>query len=212
VEVETMSTNAMGAVGVADRAATVQQENPEATAQMKRGATKPRQFPPRSSVEKLLPSFLAALVGLADEDRAVRAEWARLLAEQMVRIGTLHTRQAVARNWAHALARGAAGLTAIVTTLTGSALAAHVHGQTSAVIGWVAIAIGGIGAVIAATRPGQSYESDLVRSAQYEGLWWDIYAFGATKLATITPDELEDACNGFSDRQRAIASFGITAT
>lgn len=116
-----------------------------------------------------------------------------MLAQLMVRVAQLRLRKARGRNIAHLLARLAAGVTAAVTTVTGGTLLAHVHGSAASVLGLIAVILGVIGAAIAAVRPGESYTTDLVIAAQYEHLWWDIYSFGITKLATVSQEDFLNA-------------------
>jgi hypothetical protein len=162
-------------------------------------------FPPLKSVEDIEPRFAAGLPrDSADLDR--RMEWASMLARLMVRIAQLRLRKARGRNVAHLLARLAAGVTAAVTTVTGGTLLADVHGSLASALGLIAVVLGIIGAAIAAARPGESYATDLVIAAQYERLWWDIYGFGLTELATVAQGDFPGAWNGFVKREADISS------
>lgn len=110
------------------------------------------------------------------------------------------------RKIAHLLARLAAGVTAAVTTLSGGTLLAHVRGRAATALGIIAVILGVLGAVIAATRPGQSYATDLVMAAQYEGPWWNIYGFGTTELAIVGPADFAKAWSGFTQSHETISS------
>ncbi len=167
-------------------------------------ASQPK-FPPLDSTDDIEQLFLTG-VAQDDRNRAQRAGWASQLAQLMLRVAQLRTRQARGRNTAHFLARLAAGVTAAVTTVTGGTLIAHLHGPAATVLGLVAVILGVTGAVIAATRPGESYTTDLVMAAQYERLWWDIYGFGTTKLIAITQADFASAWSGFVERHEAISS------
>lgn len=162
-------------------------------------------FPPLETVEEIKRLFEAG-IQKDDPDRNQRLGWASQLAQLMVRVGELRYRQARGRNIAHLLARLAAGVTAAVTTLTGGTLLAHVYGPAATALGLIAVILGVLGAVIAATRPGQSYATDLVMAAQYEGLWWNIYGFGTTELATVGPADFAKAWSGFTQSHETISS------
>jgi len=163
------------------------------------------EFPPLESVKDIEQMFLTGL-GNDDKNRAQRAGWASQLAQLMVRVAQLRHRQARGRNVAHFLARLAAGVTAAVTTVTGGTLLAHLHGTSATVLGLIAVVLGVTGAVIAATRPGESYTTDLVMAAQYERLWWDIYGFGTTDLIAISQADFATAWCGFVERHETISS------
>jgi hypothetical protein len=162
-------------------------------------------FPPLETVEEIQRLFEPG-IPRDDPDRDLRLGWASQLAQLMVRVAELRYRQARGRNIARVLARLAAGVTAAVTTLTGGTLLAQVHGPAATALGLIAVILGVLGAVIAATRPGQSYSTDVVMAAQYEGLWWNIYGFGATELTTVRPAEFAKAWNGFTHRHETISS------
>lgn len=169
---------------------------------------KPRpesKFPPLESVGDIEQMFLTGLAR-DDKDRAQRAGWASQLAQLMVRVAQLRHRQARGRNVAYFLARLAAGVTAAVTTVTGGTLVAHLHGTTATVLGLVAVVLGVTGAVIAATRPGESYTTDLVMAAQYERLWWDIYGFGTTELIAMSQADFAKTWSAFVKRHETISS------
>lgn len=162
-------------------------------------------FPPLETVEEIKRLFEAG-IPKDGADRDQRLGWASQLAQLMVRVGELRYRQARGRNIAHVLARLAAGVTAAVTTLTGGTLLAQVHGPAATALGLIAVVLGVMGAVIAATRPGQSYAADLVMAAQYEGLWWNIDGFGTTELATAGPADFAKAFSGFTQHHETISS------
>jgi len=162
-------------------------------------------FPPLATVAEIQQLFEGG-VPQNDPNRDARLQWASQLAQLMVRVAELRYRQAKGRNIAHLLARVAAGLTAAVTTLTGGTLLAHVHGRAASLLGLIAVGLGLVGAVIAAARPSDSYATDLVRTAQYEHLWWDMYGFGTTELVTADPAGFETAWSGFTQRHQTISS------
>jgi hypothetical protein len=162
-------------------------------------------FPPLATVDEIQQLFKES-IPQNEPNRGQRLDWASQLSQLMVRVAELRYRQAKGRNIAHLLARVAAGLTAAVTTLTGGTLLAHVHGRAATVLGLIAVGLGVIGAVIAAARPGDSYATDLVRAAQYEHLWWDMYGFGTTELVTADQASFESAWSGFTQRHQAISS------
>lgn len=162
-------------------------------------------FPPLQSIEDIKTLFSSG-IPQDGPDRAQRLGWASQLAQLMVRIADLRSRQARGRNIAHLLARVSAGVTAAVTTVTGGTLLAHVHGPAATALGLIAVVLGVIGAVIAATRPSESYATDLVMAAQYEHLWWDIYGFGTTQLVTTNHKDFADAWSGFTKRHKDISS------
>jgi hypothetical protein len=124
----------------------------------------------------------------------------------MVRVAQLRLRKARGRNIAHLLARLAAGVTAAVTTVTGGTLLAHVHGPAASALGLIAVIPGVLGAAIAAVRPGESYATDLVIAAQYEHLWWDMYGFGVTELATVSQEDFLGTWSTFVKREEDIGS------
>ncbi len=138
--------------------------------------------------------------------RRRRQDIASQLAQLMVRVAELRYRQARGRNIAHVLARLAAGVTAAVTTLTGGTLLAQLHGPAATALGLIAVILGVMGAVIVATQPGQSYATDVVMAAKFEGLWWNIYGFGTTDLATAGPTDFAKAWVGFTQRHETISS------
>jgi hypothetical protein len=162
-------------------------------------------FPPLKSVEDIEPRFAAGLPR-DSPDTGQRQEWASMLAQLMVRVAQLRLRKARGRNIAHLLSRLAAGVTAAVTTVTGGTLLADVHGSAASALGLIAVVLGVISAAIAAARPGESYATDLVIAAQYERLWWDIYGFGVTELATVSPGDFPGAWSGFVKREEDISS------
>jgi hypothetical protein len=163
-------------------------------------------FPPLKSLEEIEPRFAAGLPP-DGADREQRLEWASMLAQLMVRVAQLRHRMARGRNVAHLLARLAAGVTAAVTTVTGGTLLANVHGSAATALGLIAVVLGVIGAAIAAARPGESYATDLVIAAQYEHLWWEIYGFALTKLASVSEDEFGVAWSGFIKSEEDISSI-----
>ena len=162
-------------------------------------------FPPLKTVEDIERRFGAGLPqDIPGRDQRLR--WALQLAELMKRVTQLRHRQARGRNTAHLVARLAAGVTAAVTTVTGGTLLAHVHGSAATALGLIAVVLGVIGAGIAATRPGESYATDLIMAAEYEHLWWGIYGFGTTELMTVSPGDFTEAWSGFIKREKDISS------
>jgi hypothetical protein len=162
-------------------------------------------FPPLNSSEEIKPRFAAGFPHDAPS-RAQRLEWASQLALLMVRVAQLRHRKARGRNIAHLLARLAAGVTAAVTTVTGGTLLADVHGSVATALGLIAVVLGVFGAAIASARPGESYTTDLLMAAQYEHLWWDIFGFGVTQLATVSQSDFAEALSGFTKREEDINS------
>jgi hypothetical protein len=168
-------------------------------------ATQVKSFPPLESVGDIMHQF-AAVLPAGGSDKAQRMEWASMLARLMVRVAQLRLRKARGRNIAHLLARLAAGVTAAVTTVTGGTLLAHAHGRAASVLGLTAVILGVLGAAVAAVRPGESYTADLLIAAQYEHLWWDMYSFGITELATIAQEDFLVRMGSFLERQEDINS------
>jgi hypothetical protein len=168
------------------------------------------EFPPLRTCEEIQQTFETTLAQ-DGPDRDQRREWARQLGQFMVRITELRYRQARGRNFARLLTRLSAGVTAVVTTITGSTLLAHVRGPAATALGFSAVILGGIGAVIAATRPGDSYAMDVVMAARYEHLWWDMYGFGTTKLPTVSAVDFSTAWAEFVERQETISSSPASA-
>jgi len=166
-------------------------------------------FPPLATVGEIEDMFTRGLPK-DSPNREQRAGWASQLAQLMVRVAQLRHRQARGRNVAHLLVRLAAGVTAAVTTVAGGTLVAHLHGPGATALGLIAVILGVIAAVIAATRPGESYATDLVMAAQYERLWWDIYGFGTTDLIDTTQADFVSAWKEFTDRHETIsATLGL---
>lgn len=126
--------------------------------------------------------------------------WARQLVEFMLRVLDKREEAATHTASAHWFQRGSAGAAAAVATLTGGALLGSVHGHGEVIIGAVAAVVGILAAAIAAARPGDSYVADLAKKAHYEQLFWNVRAFGQTRLKDMQADDYERAMDDFAQR------------
>jgi hypothetical protein len=140
--------------------------------------------------------------------------WVNELLDLSARV--LDKRNEAARHTAsaHWLARGSAGITAGVATLTGGVLIGGISKLNAKIATYFGLAVafaGLLAAGIAAARPDQSYSADLVRKAQLEQLWWDIRSYGITLLAEAKPNDFKNAVEAFAEREKNIMSAGATA-
>ena len=147
------------------------------------------------------------------KDRPVKELWIDGLLDMSDRV--MNKRNEAARNTAsaHWLARGSAGVSAGVATLTGGALIGGISKVNAKVATYFGLAIafaGLIAAGIAAARPDQSYSADLVRKAQLEQLWWDMRSYAMTLLPTAKPNNFKNAMENFAQREREIMSAAAT--
>jgi hypothetical protein len=153
------------------------------------------------SKDELRDTALSLLNG-ADYDR--KKVWVDDIVNLSDRVLKKRHEAAVHTTSAHWFDRASAGFSAAVATLTGGALIGQLGGTAAVIVGISAAAVGVVGAMIAAAKPGASYAIDLARKAQYEQLWWDIRAYSMTKLPSASPDDFEAAMNGFSARESTI--------
>jgi hypothetical protein len=110
--------------------------------------------------------------------------------------------------------RYAASVIPVLAAGAGGSLVGHVHGTAGTAIGWVAIVGGLAGAAINAVRPAVEYGVDLVKSAQFEQLYWDVFGYSMTGLREDSPDQIAPRLEKFAARMKEIAvmSGGSTAT
>lgn len=112
------------------------------------------------------------------------------------------------------LFRYAGAVIPVVAAGAGGSLLGHLHGTASAVIGWVALIGGLVGAAINTVRPGVEYGVDLTKTNQFEQLYWDTFNYAMVKLRIDTPGDISAALTSFTQRMEEIAvtSAGSTAT
>ncbi len=134
------------------------------------------------------------------EAAKVNPLWTRQVVEFMLRVLDKRAEAATHTTSAHWFQRGSAGASAAVATLTGGALLGSVRGRAEVVIGLLAATVGILAAAIAAARPGESYVADLAKKSQYEQLFWNVRAFGQTRLKGIDASDYELAMDQFSQR------------
>jgi hypothetical protein len=79
------------------------------------------------------------------------------------------------------------------------------HETAAAVIGRVALIGGLLGAAINSVRPRVEYGVDLMKAAQFEHLYWDIFYYAMARLAFDQPMIAAPTLNGFARRIEEIA-------
>jgi hypothetical protein len=133
-----------------------------------------------------------------------RRRWADELTDFGRRVLDKRDKASASTASSHWLARGAAGASAAVATLSGGALIGSLHGVAATVLGVATAALGVASGAIAAAKPEESYRVDLLRKAAYENLWWDVRLFACTQLVNADPDTFAKAMAAFAARERAI--------
>lgn len=110
--------------------------------------------------------------------------------------------------------RYAAEFIPVVAAGAGGSLVVHVHGTAATVIGWVALVGGLLGAAINSVRPSVEYGVDLMKAAQFEHLYWDIFYYAMAQLPFDPPEKAASALTGFAKRieEIAVISGNTTAT
>lgn len=110
--------------------------------------------------------------------------------------------------------RYAAAVVPVVAAGAGGSLVGHVHGTAGAVIGWVALISGLVGAAINAVRPAVEYGVDVTKTAQFEQLYWDVFSYSMTGLRLDPLGKIAPTLDRFAERMMEIAvlSGGSTAT
>jgi hypothetical protein len=153
----------------------------------------------------------AALTGLDDFDYRMNVGWECW--SLMGRVWERRVKAAAARSKWDWL-RYAAAVIPVVAAGAGGSLVAHLHGTGGAIIGWVGIFGGLIGAAINAVRPAVEYGVDVRKANEFEQLYWDVYSYTMAKLRTDNVDSIASALNDFANRMAGIAmtSGGSTAT
>ena len=110
--------------------------------------------------------------------------------------------------------RYTAAVVPVVAAGAGGSLVGHVHGTAGAVIGWVALVGGLVGAAINAVRPAVEYGVDLTKAAQFEQLYWNVFNYSMTGLRIDPLEKIAPTLDSFAKRMTEIAvvSGGSTAT
>jgi hypothetical protein len=110
--------------------------------------------------------------------------------------------------------RYAAAVVPVIAAGAGGSLVGHVHGTAGAVIGWVALVGGLVGAAINAVRPAVEYGVDQTKAAQFEQLYWDVFNYSMTGLRLDPLEKIAPMLDSFAQRMMEIAmvSGGSTAT
>jgi hypothetical protein len=141
------------------------------------------------------------LTGTNDKEKLI---WVEELLDRSYRVLVKRNEAAVGTERSHWFQRGSAGASAAVATLTGGTLIGSVHGAAATVIGIGAAIVGLVAAGIVASRPEQSYATDLAQKTQYEQLWWDIRSYAITQLPAADRNSFEKAINTFAEREANI--------
>lgn len=112
------------------------------------------------------------------------------------------------------LFRNAGAVIPVVAAGAGGSLVGHVHGTAGTIIGWIALIGGLVGAAINAVRPAVEYGVDLMKAADFEQLYWDVFNYAMAELPTADVATIPAKLNGFTERMQhiAITSGGSSAT
>ena len=135
------------------------------------------------------------------EAAKVNPLWTRQVVEFMLRVLDKRAEAATHTTSAHWFQRGLGGSERTRSPRSPEgALPGSVRGRAEVVIGLLAATVGILAAAIAAARPGESYVADLAKKSQYEQLFWNVRAFGQTRLKGIDASDYERAMDQFSQR------------
>jgi hypothetical protein len=108
--------------------------------------------------------------------------------------------------------RYAAAVIPVVAAGAGGSLVGQLHGSAAIIVGWVALVGGLAGAAINAVRPAVEYGVDLIKAAEFERLYWDVFNYAIVELPASDATAIPVKLNSFSERMREISVISGSST